>query len=110
MPSRSHVSTSPSKTGAVPPPPGSHSGICRSSWSLTPKDLVSDHDTALEWCRHAFPPATTEALTVMADEHIADGLRCAAAQVSSYLVSAAERIFDIEAIWSYSDKMNIKCA
>ena len=105
--SRVHVSTSPNKIGVVPPPSGSHSGIYRTSWSLTPKDLVSDHDTALEWCLYAFPPATTEALTFLADEHMADGLHYAAAQVYYYLASAAERISDIEAIESYSNKMNI---
>lgn len=59
---------------------------------------MSDHDTTLEWCRHAFPPATTEALAVLADDHMVDGLRYAAAQVSSYLVSAVECISDIETI------------
>ena len=75
VPSHGHVSTSPGKTGTLPPPLGSHSGIYRPSWSLTPKDLVSDHDTTLKWCRHAFLPTTTEALTILVDEHMDNGLR-----------------------------------
>lgn len=41
---------------------------------------------------------------------MADGLRYAAAQVSSYLVAAAERISDIEIIQSQADKVSVKCA
>lgn len=80
---RGHVSTSPSKTGAVPPPLGSYSGISRLSCRLTSKDLVSNHDMDHEWCQHAFPLATTESFTVLEDEHMANGLCFAAAQVSS---------------------------
>lgn len=75
VPSLGHVLTSPGKTGGVPPPSGSHSGIYRPSWSLTPKDLLSDHTTARECRRHAFPPTTIEALTVLADENMDNGLR-----------------------------------
>lgn len=61
---------------------------------------MSDDDTTLEWFRHAFPPATTEALSILANEHMDNGLRYVAAQVSSYLVVAAVRISDIESIQS----------
>lgn len=71
---------------------------------------MSNHDTAVLWCRHAFPPTTTKALSILVDEHMANGLRYAAAQVSSYLVSAAERISDIETIQSQADKVSIECA
>ena len=40
---------------------------------------------------------------------MADGLCYAAAQVSSYLVSATKHISDIETIQSQADKMSIEC-
>lgn len=71
---------------------------------------MSDHDTALEWCPPAFPPATTEALSILGDEHMANDPRYAVVKVSSYLVGAAERISDIQTIGSQADKASIECA
>ena len=56
-----------------------HLDAYKPSWRLTAQNLISNHDTALEWCQHAFPPATIEALNVLSDEHMADGLSYAAA-------------------------------
>lgn len=82
------------KTGSSPPQGfastvtivllvGSYPDVYKPAWRLTAQDLVSDHDNALEWCRYAFPPATTEFLTVLSDEHMDDGLRYADAQLLS---------------------------
>ena len=60
---------------------GSHPDAYKPAWRLTTQYLVFDHDTALKWCQHAFPSATTEASDVLSDEHIADGLRYAATQL-----------------------------
>lgn len=56
-----------------------------------------------------FPPATTKALAVLSDEHMADGLRYAAAHVSSYFIAAVERISDMENLQSDYDQKSIEC-
>ncbi|CAI9283257.1 unnamed protein product [Lactuca saligna] len=51
--------------------------------------LVLELGPAREWCRHAFPPATLEALDDISYSHMANDLQYAATQFSPYLVAAA---------------------
>ncbi|CAI9287898.1 unnamed protein product [Lactuca saligna] len=57
-------------------------------WSLVPGSLFPEHGLAREWCRHAFPPATMEALDTISYSHMANDLQYAAAQVAPHLVVA----------------------
>ena len=45
---------------------GSRHDAYKKPWKLTAHDLISDHDAALDWCRHVFPPTATEALSQLA--------------------------------------------
>lgn len=87
----------------------SHPEAYKPVWRLTSQDPVFDHDTALEWSQHAFPPTTIESLIFLSNEHMADDLHYAAAQVSSYLVTTVERISEMETFQFDSDRRGIAC-
>lgn len=54
---------------------------------LNPNSLLLEHGTASEWCHHAFPSATLEALDALSYSYMADDLQYATAQVAPYLVA-----------------------
>lgn len=50
LPTQGLASTSFGKTATIPLLVGCHPDAYKPTWRLTAKDLVSDHDNALEWC------------------------------------------------------------
>ncbi|CAI9280330.1 unnamed protein product [Lactuca saligna] len=59
---------------------------------LQPIPFFQKHGPTHEWCQHAFPPATLEALDALSYSHMANDLQYVVAQVTPYLVVSASRL------------------
>lgn len=64
-------STSPSASNNVSSKAGPSSlgapGVYFLGWNLPPKSLLSEQGSATEWCHHAFPSTTLEALNALSN-------------------------------------------
>lgn len=66
-------------------------------WDITLGSIMSEQGPIREWCRHAFPLATLEAIDALSYYHVENDLQYNTTQGAPYLVAVAVRLLYIGA-------------